>query len=107
MQRYFFHIWDGRDLRRDKRGVELARLEDALEDVSEMLRLLGESGEDLSRYVVEVVSDDGSATYIPARTIASPWIRRSPSAQEMNEPPERLAPASSSSRREGEGRPRT
>ena len=92
MQRYFFHIWDGRQLRRDRRGVELENLENALEDVSEVLRLLCENGEDLSHYVVEVVSDDGSTTYIPARTIASPPIRRSPPAHDVAEPAQRRFP---------------
>jgi hypothetical protein len=76
MRRYYFHVWDGRQLRKDKRGVELERLEEAVEEVEATMKQLGETGEDLSRYVVEVVSDDGSKTYINGRSVLNPPDRR-------------------------------
>jgi hypothetical protein len=70
MRRYYFHVWDGVHLRKDRRGVELQRLEEAVEEVEETMKGLGQAGEDLSRYVVEVVSDDGSKTYIHGSAFA-------------------------------------
>jgi hypothetical protein len=62
MQHYFFHLWDGQRLRVDRCGVDVDHLDEALEEVARAAARLEGAGEDMSKYIVHVVNDDGSAT---------------------------------------------
>jgi hypothetical protein len=69
MQRYFFHLWDGQRLRVDWCGVEVDHLDEALDEVARSAARLEGAGEDVSKYIVHVVNDDGSATTFPMKEL--------------------------------------
>jgi hypothetical protein len=79
MGRYYFHVWDGSNLRWDRDGLELDSLDEAREEIAAAVRMLGPTGHDLSGHVVHVMAEDGSLTSVPLQQVRTAVTAVAPS----------------------------
>lgn len=65
MPRYFFHLWDGRSLRRDRRGKLFPTLIDAVSAAGAIVKDSVPDGTDLSGHVVQVAGQKSWLAVVP------------------------------------------
>jgi len=65
MPRFYFHLWDGRSLRRDRRGTFFPTLSDAVAAAGTVVKNAQPQGADLSGHVVQVAGQKGWLAIVP------------------------------------------
>jgi len=65
MPRFFFDVWDGKDMRYDPRGISLQSFSEAISDALDVVRKSELAGTDLANHVVSVRDATGRTVVLP------------------------------------------